>query len=291
MAVQTRIRRSRLALWSRRAALLAVLAMLAAMIGHRVGAIESQLTRALLALSLTSAVYAVSAAIIAFGGIWKDGRRGFGAAMLGLVVGLALLGYPSVLFVRLFTLPAIADITTDFDDIPQFVAIDWPHPAVSDTELAAQRAAYPYIAPRIYAADAELVFGELFRLVEARGWTILFREPPVFAETELIDGVAPPGPGGGAVANPPGLALVTPGLIEAVARTPLLGFREDIAIRIATAATGTVVAIRSASRVFDHDFGSNARRIQDLFRDLDERLPGAHKGRDRLRGPPPLRQK
>jgi hypothetical protein len=59
------------------------------------------------------------------------------------------------------------------------------------------------------------------------------------------------------------------GLIEAVARTPIMGFREDVSIRIQPDADGSRVDIRSSSRYFHNDLGSNAARISKLIDELN----------------------
>jgi hypothetical protein len=64
----------------------------------------------------------------------------------------------------------------------------------------------------------------------------------------------------------------TDGAIEAVARTPIMGFRDDIAVRVRADADGSRIDVRSASRYGRHDFGTNAARIKGLLDDIDDRL-------------------
>jgi uncharacterized protein (DUF1499 family) len=45
-----------------------------------------------------------------------------------------------------------------------------------------------------------------------------------------------------------------------------MAFRDDIVIRITTTAGGTLIDLRSASRVGQSDLGANARRIRDFLR-------------------------
>ncbi len=253
-----------------------------AVVGHRTDFIDQQPTLAMLALGLAFAFSAVIAAIVAFGAIWRDARKGFGAAVLGLVIGAALIAYPAVLFSRLFSLPAIADVTTDPDDVPAFLGVDWDHSDPTPLQTAAQIGAYPGVVPHVYAADPPRVFDEVAQLVQERGWNVVLEEPPVVAAP--IPQPVPPAAGDGvagadaapAVAETPvepAPTLATPGYVVAVARTAVVGFREDVAIRIMAGPDGTIVDMRSASRVFAHDFGSDARRIESFLSDLDERLP------------------
>ena len=60
-----------------------------------------------------------------------------------------------------------------------------------------------------------------------------------------------------------------PAAIEAVARTPIMGFREDISIRVSPDDEDSRVDIRSASRYFESDLGSNAARVRKLMEDLN----------------------
>jgi uncharacterized protein (DUF1499 family) len=54
-----------------------------------------------------------------------------------------------------------------------------------------------------------------------------------------------------------------------VARTPIMGFREDISIRFVADGDDSRVDIRSASRNFDSDLGSNAARVKKFIDDLN----------------------
>ena len=54
------------------------------------------------------------------------------------------------------------------------------------------------------------------------------------------------------------------GRIEAVARTPIMGFRDDVVIRVRPAPDGARIDMRSASRYGRHDLGTNAARIRSL---------------------------
>ena len=59
------------------------------------------------------------------------------------------------------------------------------------------------------------------------------------------------------------------GRIEAVARSPIMGFREDISIRVVPDGDDSRVDIRSASRYFESDLGSNAARVTKFIDDLN----------------------
>ena len=62
------------------------------------------------------------------------------------------------------------------------------------------------------------------------------------------------------------------GVIEAVDTTAIMGFKDDVVIRLNTNADGTLVDLRSVSRVGISDLGANAARIRSflqIFREQD----------------------
>jgi hypothetical protein len=79
------------------------------------------------------------------------------------------------------------------------------------------------------------------------------------------------------------------GRIEAVARTPIMGFREDVSIRVTPDGEGSRVDIRSSSRYFESDFGSNASRVTRLIEDINsvvEKAPAPKKPVAPVKAPP-----
>lgn len=62
------------------------------------------------------------------------------------------------------------------------------------------------------------------------------------------------------------------GVIEAVATTPLMRFKDDVTITVARDGEQTKVVVRSRSRVGKGDLGANAKRIRKFQDDLAQRL-------------------
>ena len=62
------------------------------------------------------------------------------------------------------------------------------------------------------------------------------------------------------------------GQIEAVARTPIMGFSDDVALRVRATREGARIDARSASRYGRHDFGANAARVRSLLEDIEEQV-------------------
>jgi uncharacterized protein (DUF1499 family) len=73
-------------------------------------------------------------------------------------------------------------------------------------------------------------------------------------------------------ARPP--AARREGSIEAVARTLIMGFREDVVIRVAPFGTGAQIDIRSASRLGWPGFGDDASRVRQLLEEIDDATSG-----------------
>lgn len=255
MPVRLRERRSRLAAWALRFSLVAVPVLIIAAFGHRTGLMEATPTYATMALGFTLAALGVIAAIAAFEGIWRDGRKGVGPALGGLLLGLAILVVPTVGAWKLITFPRLTDISTDLDDPPDFALALVNRPAdarpiappdEADAEL--QREAYPEIVPRHYPVGTARVFEDALTIVGSSGWTMLGSQRP--EEPENV------------------------GRIEAFDTTLLFGFRQDIVIRIIPDGEGALVDMRSASQNGAHDLGANAERIRGFFAALDASLQG-----------------
>ena len=81
------------------------------------------------------------------------------------------------------------------------------------------------------------------------------------------------------------------GRIEAVARTPIMGFREDISIRITPDGEESRVDIRSSSRYFESDLGSNAARVSKLIEDINSAVDNAKPAQKKPQTPAKLQAK
>jgi uncharacterized protein (DUF1499 family) len=60
------------------------------------------------------------------------------------------------------------------------------------------------------------------------------------------------------------------GVIEAVARTLIMGFRDDVVVRVTASGSGSKIDLRSASRIGRSDLGANAKRIRAFLEEIDE---------------------
>jgi Protein of unknown function (DUF1499) len=244
---------SRLATWSGRFAWFALAVAVFSIIIVRSGILEIGPALATFAASL---IFAGLAIVLAFGGfvvIWQQGLAGLGRAVTGLVLGLALLAYPGYLAYRASKLPEISDITSDVADPPRFDVLARLRPRGSSTYPGAQTAAlqhkaYPDLDSLENNVPAQLSYKVALDVVTKRHW-------------HIVDAV-PPGPR-------------RDGSIEAVARTLIMGFRDDVVVRVRAAGQGSRIDVRSASRYGLHDFGVNAKRVAALLADIDDAMSSA----------------
>jgi uncharacterized protein (DUF1499 family) len=265
----TELPTSRLAIWSQRIGLFSLAATVIAVLVVNSGALE--LVPALSTL-LFALVLGVVAILLAFGAavaIWIEGIGGVRQAATGLLIGLALVAFPLYLSVKAYRLPAIYDITTDPIDPPRFDVIARLRPRDANSVTYAglytaeqQRVAYSDIEPDLTNATPQEAYAAVLKVINKRKWPIVDARPP--QETAPRDG-----------------------RIEAVARTPVLGFPiDDVSVRIRATADGARIDVRSASRYGRHDLGSNAARVRGLIDDIDTAL-AAPVPEKKLPPPPP----
>ena len=240
---------SKVATWSSRLGLFAFAVAALSIIIVRSGLLEIVPALATFGAALVFAGLAILLAFGAFIVIWRQGLSGLGRALLGLFLGLALLAYPAYLGTRALRLPPISDITTDTANPPRFDVLarlrprgrtDYPGPAVA----ALQHTAYPDIVPLELDVPTKAAYDAALALVTKRKWYIGDARSPTLARRD--------------------------GVIEAVARTPIMGFRDDVVIRVTPVGQGTRVDMRSASRFGNHDLGANASRIRSLLEEIDD---------------------
>jgi uncharacterized protein (DUF1499 family) len=240
---------SKTAVWAARIAFFALAVAALSIIIVRSQLLEIVPALATFGAALVLAGIAILVTFAAFVVIWRQGYAGLGRALLALLISIALLAYPAYLGARALRLPAIADISTDTSNPPRFDTLARQRPrdriAYPGAPTAAlQRAGYPDIAPLDLEVPSRMAYEAALALVTKRKWAISESRAPTLARRD--------------------------GLIEATARSPIMGFRDDVVIRITPIGQGTRVDVRSASRFGAHDLGANASRIRSLLEDLDD---------------------
>ena len=227
-----------------------------------------------LAPPFRSPLLAILMAFAAFVVIWRNGSGGLGRALGAIGIGFILLAYPGYLGFKSTQTPAIHDITTDTDDPPRYEAVQKLRPRAANSvvyEGAAvaqkQRAAYPDIESMEVDLDPPAAYKVALAVVERHKWRVVDARPP---------------------------RPRSDGHIEAIARTLIMGFRDDIVIRIRADEDGSTIDIRSSSRYGEGDFGDNAARVRALNDELDTAIQAAIDRRPQppaKAAPPPRRSK
>jgi hypothetical protein len=258
---------SRLAVWARRIALFSLAATFVAVIIVRSGALDIVPALSTLGGALVLAAVAILLALGAGIVIWREGIGGGRHVATTLFIGFALLAYPAYLGAKAYRLPAIYDISTDPIDPPQFDAIARLRPRDANPVAYAglytaeqQNAAYPDIAPDDTTATPQEAYNAAMKVINKRRWRVVDSRPPQGPLPRAID------------ARQSQDSSVRDGIIEAVARTPILGFRDDVVVRVRSTVDGARIDVRSASRYGRHDFGTNATRVRNLIDDIDDVL-------------------
>jgi uncharacterized protein (DUF1499 family) len=242
---------SKLAIWARRMAMFSLCAVIVSIIIVRSEWLDIGPAITTFVVALAPSILALALALGALVVIWNHGLRGLGRAFAATGIAVALLGYPAYLGYRAYKLPWLYDITTDPIDPPRYEALARLRPRDANPITYAglyaaeqQRAAYPDIEPLDEDATPEVAFKAALAVITKRKWIIIDRRPPQPTRRE--------------------------GHIEAVARTLIMGLRDDVVVRVRGGADGSRIDVRSSSRFGSFDFGSNAARIRKLIDDIDD---------------------
>ncbi|MET4257441.1 uncharacterized protein (DUF1499 family) [Bradyrhizobium sp. S3.12.5] len=242
---------SSLASWARNLAVFAVVTVVVSTIIVRFDFLEMKPALATFFGGLAIAGLSILFGLAGFAAIWQNGSRGMARILLAFLIDGAILAYPAYQALLYRKLPPIHDITTDPIDPPRFDALsrlrtgDGTNTAVYAGLYSAeqQRQFYPDIEPIELEIPVDRAYAIARQLVIKRKWTVIDEREP----------------------QPPRRM----GRIEAVARTPIMGFREDVSIRVVPDGDDSRVDIRSASRYFESDLGSNAARVTKFIDDLN----------------------
>lgn len=165
---------------------------------------------------------------------YREGRR---RALVGAVLGALVVGVTVSAAGEGLGVPAINDITTNPDDPPAFAADpsgqsrDMSYPG--DSFATQQRAGYPDLAPIPVSRPPGETLARVAALFESYGWVVTRKDP---------------------VSN----------TLEGTDTSRLFRFVDDIAVRVRPQGSGSLVDVRSKSRVGRGDLGANAKRIRRL---------------------------
>lgn len=192
-------------------------------------------------IALGGAVVALIALLMLIAPPVLPRARGLGA--LALVVNALVAGPPLYMYGQLQQLPRIHDISTNTDNPPTFEAVLPLRKAARNpvdyvpATAAEQRKGYADIAPLTLPLAPPLAFERALQAARAMGWDIVAAAPQQLR-------------------------------LEATDTTLLFGFKDDVVVRVTPQGQGSIVDVRSLSRVGGSDFGANAKRVRAYLKRL-----------------------
>src|SRR5258706_12545761 len=146
--------------------------------------------------------------------------------MPAMLIGAGLLAYRGSLASQGYRLPAITDVTTDPIDPPRFEVVarlrppnSSLYPGLAVAEL--QKEAWPDIEPLLVNVSPKAAYDGAMAVITKRKWRVVDARAPLPNRD---------------------------GHIEAIARTPIKGFRDEVAGPIHPNAEGRKTEMRQATR-------------------------------------------
>lgn len=242
-----------LARWASRIAWFAVLLLVISLFLHRILSLPTPMAINLAFTAFAMAVAVLCMSAIAGLDIWVTGRQGAARIIMAVFVSLAMLAVPLSVWIESRKYPMIADISTDTKSPPEFYSLlsargEAANPAAYNPDNAPlQQRGYPDLRTLAVPRSADDTFDVVLQALTK------LKMKPVF---ELAPADSPSGDG----------------LIELSDRTLILGFRDDVVIRVAGDETSARVDVRSASRYGRNDFGQNAMRVRMILKEIVGRL-------------------
>jgi Protein of unknown function (DUF1499) len=242
---------SQKAIWSYRIAILCVLVFAGTFVWHRFFGLPTPLALKIFGGAILASVISLTLSGAALANIWNRGSLGAVRASFALLLSLLVLAIPLWSLPRLLEGPRIYDVTTDVANPPAYDRIGkirqgQANPVHYEAAFAPlQKAAYSDIKPLIAARPVLDVYTAVRDAVKGLNWKVIDEQLPEGSRT---------------------------GYIEAVDRTFIFGFTDDVVIRITGSAKAAKVDIRSSSRFGLHDLGRNAERIRRFMGEVKQRL-------------------
>ncbi len=203
------------------------------------------------------ATVGLALAVLALISIWNDGSLGAVRAFFGLLVSLLILAVPFWSLPALLKLPRIYEVTTDPTAPPAFDRIAKIRQGQANSVHyessfgVLQAAAYPDIKPLQVQRPLADVYSSVRDVVKALNWKVIDEQAPEGGKN---------------------------GYIEAVDRTLLFGFTDDVVIRITGSLKNAKIDIRSSARFGQHDLGRNAQRIRRFMAEVKARFAELERG-------------
>ena len=244
--------------WTMRFAVFGVAVIVTAVVLHRIAGMATPIALSLFVAAFAIAALAVLSGLVSSAMLWRYGGIGAGRTMAGIAIAAAIFAWPASFIPAYVTLPRLNDVTTDLKSPPRFAAlaqardgaVGYPAERFAALQVQAYADLQPFFVDRSVDEGYELALDVIRRV----------------NRMEVVSD------------EPPGGKLGPVGVIEAVDRTLVLGFPDDVIVRVSGDRTRSRIDIRSASRYGQHDFGRNAQRTRKILKDLQQRLDSSLPG-------------
>lgn len=203
---------------------------------HYLGVISSAVFVTVIILAIVLSLVALALGIIAYIRIWYNGDAGWRTASGGVLIGIPALVFLGVLVFYGTKYPPTTDVATS-DTLPL-----WEEriaPSIGTESI--DEVLFPNGATRQLQLVGETADELIGQAVSEFGWKEVGK-----------------GQGGAAEAY------------QYFEVKTLLGFVDDVTLRVRKTARSVIVDVRSASRFGQNDFGRNSKRIEGFLLRLDE---------------------
>lgn len=223
-------------------AVIAAILLVAGALGTRIGLWGFQVGfLGLIGGVILAAIGVIVGAVGLIASVKRDLPQNRPPIYIGLVISVLILVVMGMQFDKAYSVPPIHNISTDLEDPPAFEeVIALRGEASNPLELNAeeigplQSEAYPWVKPFVSEESSDELFARALVVVDNMGFELVNADPAA-------------------------------GLIEATDTTFWFGFKDDVAIRVRPTETGSVVDVRSVSRVGLSDLGTNAKRVGEIL--------------------------
>ena len=240
--------------WTIRLALFSTAIVLLTILFHRIFGMGTLVALNLFTLAFIGAGFVLLLGTFALVRIWQRGWRGGANALIGIAIACAILAWPLSLIPIAYKYPMINDVSTDLREPPRFILLAGRRPRGANSMVypgkafaIEQRKAYKDIGPLRFNRPA-IEMLELVRQTLRRMHMVVAGVIPVDSQE------------------------TGRGQIEAVDRTLIFGFYDDVVVRVTRIQSGSLVDIRSSSRFGKSDLGRNAIRIREFQEELVARV-------------------
>ncbi len=174
---------------------------------------------------------------------------------VGMLVALVYVGWVGTFFVKALTVPAIHDVSTDLADPPAFQTLQLRADNLDNVPGADDPKMRGLTPEQRWAMVHQKDYGDI------RSVRVNEPVPTVIAKAERL-----------AITRGWDVAIVSPeeGRLEATETSAFFQFKDDVVLRVRASDTGegSIVDMRSVSRVGQSDLGMNAKRVRSFLADL-----------------------